>query len=61
MQTLFAKQFCMGKGDKNFPIIHKNVLVSIARLMRACNQLMPTTVVKNGKAMQNLTFGPKSF
>jgi hypothetical protein len=51
----------MGKGNKNFPIIHKNVLVSIARLMRACNQLMPTAVVKNGKAMQNLTFGPMSF
>jgi hypothetical protein len=51
----------MGKGNKKFPIIHKNVLVSIARLMRVCNQLMPTAVVKNGKAMQNLTVGPMSF
>jgi hypothetical protein len=51
----------MRKGNKNFPVIHKNVLVSIARLMRAYNQLMPTALVKNGKAMQNLTFGPMSF
>ncbi len=29
--------------------------------MRAYIQLMPTALVKNGKAMQNLTFGPMFF